>query len=199
MSSDREAHPYGRSADEVRRRSLRTRRTRRLRITQLLVFSLLMLTLVGIGAYAVRELREPPQEPGVIAPKTFGAPGAELACPEPGALPAPPEQVEVRVLNGTTRSGFAGSVSEELAARGYTTGDPGNTSQASGPATIVHGPEGYLAAQSLLAQVPGAQLRMEQREGPAVDLLLGDGFPGLAAPEAAQQVLAEPVPVPEGC
>ena len=99
-----------------------------------------------------------------------------LECGESGRGRRRAEQVEVRVLNGTTRSGFAGSVSEELAARGYTTGDPGNTSQASGPATIVHGPEAYLAAQSLLAQVPGAQLRMEQREGPAVDLLLGDGF-----------------------
>lgn len=78
-------------------------------------------------------------------------------------------------------------------------GDPGNTTQASGPAIIVHGPDGYLAAQSLLAQVPGAQLRMEQREGVAVDLLLGDGFPGLAAPEAAQQVLDQPVQSPEGC
>lgn len=196
---EREVHPYGRSADDVRRRSLRTSRTRRLRVTQLVVFAVLMITLVGSGAYALRELREPPQEPGVIEQKTFRSAGAELACPDLGAVPLPPGDVQVRVLNGTGRSGFAGSISEELAARGYATGDPGNTSQASGPAVIVHGPEGYLAAQSLLAQVPGAQLRMEQREGTAVDLLLGDGFPGLAAPEAAQQVLAEPVQPPEGC
>ena len=51
----------------------------------------------------------------------------------------------------------------------------------------------------LLAQVPGAQMRMDQREGTGVDLLLGDGFPGLAAPEAAQQALEQPVQPPEGC
>lgn len=199
MPPEREVHPYGRSADEVRRRSLRTRRTRRLRITQLVVFSLLLITVVGIGAYALRELREPLPEPGVIAPKTFRAEGSDLICPEAEAVPLPPGEVQVTVLNGTGRSGFAGSISSELAERGYTTGDPGNTGQASGPATIVHGPQGYLAAQSLLAQVPGAQLRMDQREGTAVDLLLGDGFPGLAAPESAQQALEQPVPAPEGC
>lgn len=196
---EREVHPYGRSASDVRRRSLRTSRTRRLRITQLVVFAVLMITLVAISAYALQELREPPPEPGVIEQKTFRSAGVALACPEPGAVPLPPAEVQVRVLNGTGRSGFAGSVSEELAARGYATGDPGNTTQASGPAIVVHGPEGYLAAQSLLAQVPGAQLRMDQREGPAVDLLLGDGFPGLATAEAAQQVLDQPVQAPEGC
>ncbi|MBE9403521.1 LytR C-terminal domain-containing protein [Brachybacterium sp. p3-SID1565] len=199
MPPEREVHPYGRSADEVRRRSLRTRRTRRLRITQLIVFSLLLVTLVAIGAYALRELREPPAEPGMIAPKTLRYAGAELVCPGADAVPLSPTEVQVTVLNGTGRSGFAGSITADLAERGYATGDPGNTSQASGPAVIVHGPEGYLAAQSLLAQVPGAQLRMDQREGTGVDLLLGDGFPGLAAPEAAQQALEQPVQPPEGC
>lgn len=196
---EREVHPYGRSADDVRRRSLRTSRTRRLRITQLVVFAVLMVTLVAIGAYALQELRDPPPEPGVIEQKTLRSARAELACPDPGAAPLPPAEVQVRVLNGTGRSGFAGSISEELAQRGYVMGDPGNTTQASGPAIIVHGPDGYLAAQSLLAQVPGAQLRLEQREGTAVDLLMGDDFPGLAAPEAAQQVLDQPVQPPESC
>lgn len=200
MSPHRDVHPYGRSADDVRRRALRTRRTRRLRITQLVIFSLLMLTLVGVGAYALRELRTSPTEPGEIAQKTFGAAPAQQVCPEPGAVPLPPGEVEVRVLNGTGRSGLAGSVSEDLAARGYVTGDPGNTTQASGAAIIVHGPDGYLAAQSLRAQlVEGAQLQQDDREGTSVDLLLGDGFPGLAEEGAAAAALAQPVEPPEGC
>ena len=199
-SSHRDAHPYGRSADDVRRRDQRLRRTRRLRATQLAIFSLLTVALIAIGVFAVGELRRPAAEPGVIAPKSFGPEETVLTCPEPGALPAAPGDVPVTVLNGTTRSGLAGRVGEDLAARGYDLQGTGNTGAASGPATIVHGPDGYLAAQSLRAQVQGAQLRLDgNRQGTAVDLLLGDGFTGLDEEGTASAALQQPVETPEGC
>ncbi|NMA77623.1 MAG: LytR C-terminal domain-containing protein [Actinomycetales bacterium] len=199
-SSHRDAHPYGRSADDVRRRDQRLRRTRRMRAIQLAVFSGLAVLLVSIGVYAVGELQEPVTDPGVIDPKTFGPQPVEIACPEPGAVPLPPGDVTVTVLNGTSRSGLAGSVSEDLAGRGFVLESPGNTRGASGPATIVHGPGGYLAAQSVRAQVQEAQLRLEEdREGAAVDLLLGDGFTGLEEESAAAAALEETVEMPEGC
>lgn len=195
----RRSHPYGRSADDVRRSRLRRGRTRRLRITQLVVFSVLAIVLIGIGAYAIGELRSPATDPGQIAEKTFGAVAPEVTCPEPGAVPAAPEDVTVTVLNGTGTSGLAGRTTEELAERGYGTGDAGNTRNASGAAVIVHGPEGYLAAQSVLAQVGEGQLRLDGREGTEVDLLLGDGYDGLVEPEVAAETLATEVAVPEGC
>lgn len=199
-SSHRDAHPYGRSADDVRRRDQRLRRTRRMRATQLTIFSVLAVVLIGIGVYAVGELREPTAEPGVIAPKSFGPDPVTLTCPEPGAVPLPPAEVTVTVLNGTTRGGLAGEVSEDLAARGFTLEEAGNTRKASGPATIVHGPEGYLAAQSLRVQVQGAQLILDDaREGPSVALLIGDGFTGLEDESAAAAALEQPVEMPEGC
>lgn len=199
MDDPRRAHPYGRSADDVRRRAQRTWRTRRLRITQLVVFSLLAVVLIGVGAYAIGELRDPVAEPGVIEPKTFGAAPSELNCPEPEAVPLEPGEVSVRVLNGTTRSGLAGEASGLLAERGYAIEDVGNTDQASEAVTIVHGPEGYLAAQSVRVQVSGAELQMDQREGTGVDLLLGEGYSGLEEEETATAALSEPVEVPEGC
>lgn len=199
MTDPRRTHPYGRSADDVRRRALRQGRTRRVRATQLLVFSVLAVVLIGIGAYAVQELRTPPQDPGQIAEKTFGVATPEVACPEPGAVPAAPDQVSVTVLNGTGRSGLAGSVTEELADRGYATGEAGNTRTASGAAIIVHGPSGYLAAQSVRAQVGEAELRLDGREGADVDLLLGDGFGGLVDAGDAETALTAEVAVPEGC
>lgn len=199
MTQPSRAHPYGRSADDVRRRTERMRRTRRMRITQLLVFSAIIIGLAGIGAYAVNELREPPEEPGVIAEKTFREPPSELVCPEPGAVPLAPGEVPVTVLNGTSRSGLAGSTAEELAERGYAVEGTGNTGQSTGPATIVHGPAGYLGAQSVRVQVSGAQLRMDDREGTDVDLLLGEGFTGLEDAEAARALLGQPVEPPEGC
>ncbi|MFC7375273.1 LytR C-terminal domain-containing protein [Brachybacterium sp. GCM10030267] len=199
-SSHQDSHPYGRSADDVRRRDQRRRRQLRLRATQLVFFSALAVAVIAVGFYAVGELREPAAEPGVIAPKTFGDEGsAELTCPEPGAVPLPAQEVTVTVLNGTGRTGLAGDVSEELAARGFALEDPGNTGEAAGPATIVHGPDGYLAAQSLSAQVPDATLTMDSREGAAVDLLLGDGFAGLEEEATASAAAEEPVEMPEGC
>src|SRR5699024_6476856 len=126
------------------------------------------------------------EDPGVIAEKSFGPAAAELSCPEPGAVPLAPGEVTVTVLNGTSRGGLAGDTTEQLGARGYQVESPGNTRQASGPATIVHGPEGYLAAQSVRAQLQEAQLRLdEDMEGSAVTLLLGGGFSGLAEESAA--------------
>src|SRR5690625_6534091 len=85
MAESPRTHPYGRSADDVRRRIQRTRRTRRVRIAQLLVFSVLAIALIGVAVYALGELREPVAEPGVIEDKTFGAASSELTCPEPDA------------------------------------------------------------------------------------------------------------------
>ncbi len=199
-SSHRDARPYGRPVDDLRSRDQRLRRSRRRRAVQLIVFCVLCLALVVTGVLAVRELQKPAAEPGVIAPKSLGADPVALSCPEPGAVPLAPGEVTVTVLNGTSRSGLAGSVSAELVGRGFLAGGTGNTQQATGPATIVHGPEGYLAAQSVRVQIQGAQLRLEEgRPGTAVDLLIGEGYTGLEEESVAAAALAEPVETPEGC
>ncbi|PCC40943.1 hypothetical protein CIK66_01540 [Brachybacterium alimentarium] len=198
-SSHRDAHPYGRSSDDVRRRELRVRRTRRLRAVQLAIFSLLVIVLIGVGVYAVGEFRRPSAEQGVIAQKSFGEEEAEVTCPDPGAVPLPPGDVTVTVLNGTSRGGLAGEVTEQLGSRGFTMGDAGNTKKADSAVTIVYGPDGYLAAQSVRTQVPDAALRLDDREGAEVDLLLGNGFSEIAPEDDAAAALEDAVEMPEGC
>ena len=199
-TSHRDAHPYGRSSDDVRRRNQRLRRTRRMRAIQLTIFSILAISLIGVGVYAVGQLQEPSAEPGTIDPKAFGPAAVGITCPEPGAVPLPPSEVTVSVLNGTSRSGLAGAVSEDLIARGYAIETTGNTRQATGAAVIVHGPDGYLAAQAVKAQVPEGTLKLDQkREGTAVDLLIGSEFSGLVEESAAAAALEQPVATPEGC
>ena len=78
------------------------------------------------------------------------------------------------------------------------------TAASGSPRTIVHGPAGYLAAQSVRAQLATADFEPvlkldESREGTAVDLLLGDGFTVLAPAPAAADALEAPVAAPEGC
>src|SRR5699024_10942893 len=109
-SSHRDAHPYGRSAGDVRRRDQRLRRTRRLRATQLAIFSILAVALGVIGVYAVGELREPVADPGAIAEKSFGPEQIDLTCPVPGADPLEAGEVTVPVVNGTNRRGVARAV-----------------------------------------------------------------------------------------
>lgn len=203
-TSHRDAHPYGRSADDVRRRDQRLRRTRRLRATQLGMFSVLAVALIGIGVYAVGELQEPSAEPGVISPKSLGPDPMQVQCPDPEATPLEPGEVTVTVLNGTTRSGLAGTTAEELGERGYEVADVGNTRSAGAPVAIVYGPAGYLAAMSVNAQLASADqepvLKLsEDREGAAVDLLLGTGYRGLAEESEASATLQEAAPAPEGC
>ncbi|MGO2535967.1 MAG: LytR C-terminal domain-containing protein [Brachybacterium tyrofermentans] len=198
-TSHRDAHPYGRSADDVRRREQRVRRTRQLRATQLGIFSLLALLLIGVGVYAVGQFREPVQEPGVIGATSATEESTGLTCPEPGAVPLPPKSVTVTVLNGTGRGGLAGDITEQLAERGFAVGDAGNTKKASGAATVVYGPKGYLAARSVQAHVPDAALQLDEREDETVDLLLGNGFSTLVEQKDATAALEEPVEIPEGC
>lgn len=193
MSNHHDAHPYGRSGEDVRRRTLREKRLRRVRITQLITFSLLVILLVGSAAFALMQVRGP-AEP--LAAETTAAPEG---CPAPGAVPAAPADVQVTVLNGTDTRGLAGTVTEELAARGYVTGTAGNTSDAEGPATVQYGPDGYLAAASVAAQVDGAVLQEADLSGTEVRLLIGEGWAGLRPADAATAALAEPVTAPEGC
>lgn len=199
MSEPRRTHPYGRSADDVRRRDQRLGRVRRVRITQLIVFSVLAIAIICVGVYAIRELSAPSAEPGEITVKDFSDAAPDTSCPDEGAMPLAPDQVTVNVYNGTSRSGLAGSTSAELVERGYTAGEVGNTREAGDIATIVYGPDGYLAAQSLLAQVGDATLSLDDREDTTVDLLIGDDFEGLADSSAAQSALEAPVEMPEGC
>ncbi|PWH06495.1 hypothetical protein DEO23_05875 [Brachybacterium endophyticum] len=201
-SSHRDAHPYGRSNVDVRRRDARRRRQRRVRITQLIVFSVAMIGIVCALAYALRQLTEDggtaagPSDAGTSVP--LGADGVQ--CPAPGSKPVAPEDVSVTVLNGTSRSGLAADVAGTLEDRGFDPGKAGNTKASSGPVTIVYGPSGYLAATSVAAEFDDPSLRLEEdREDSTVDVLIGDGFKDLRAKSKAAETRTKAAAVPSGC
>ncbi|MFK0117245.1 LytR C-terminal domain-containing protein [Streptomyces sp. NPDC090994] len=131
--------------------------------------------------------------------------------PSPTAVPKP-GAVTVNVLNATTRSGLAKKTADELKKRGFRIGDVGNA-----PATydkkvdgtgVLLGPAAALKSTLpvLGTQLPAAERRTDPaRKGAAVDLIIGDGFKGLAKKAAADTALAAlsaPQPSPsagKGC
>ncbi|MCS6712124.1 LytR C-terminal domain-containing protein [Brachybacterium sp. EF45031] len=162
--------------------------------------SLLVIGIAGTAWYAWQQLTAEPAEEHVIEDKALRSGTPSLTCPEPGAVPAAAGDVEVRVLNGTRRNGLAASVTADLRERGYITGEPTNTTASEEGVTIVHGPQGYLAASSVAAQFPEATLRLDaQRDGTAVEVLLGSTSVELVAADQAAERLAAPVAAPEGC
>lgn len=124
---------------------------------------------------------------------------AAKASASPAAVALPkPAQVTVNVLNATTRSGLAQKTADELKKRGFRVGEVSNapkeydkkvkgTGLLLGPAAS---PKTSLPV--LGTQLPAAERRTDAaRKGAAVDLIIGNGFKGLAKRADADAALAE--------
>jgi hypothetical protein len=165
------------------------RRRHRQSLTFMVLFTLVLLTgLAGVGP--------------ALGWWSWGprpATQAVTACPARYA--AAPTAVTLRVINATSRNGLAHAVAQELRARGFRvtelTNDLGHpVSQA---AVVWHGPAGVTAARAVSAQFAGPVAQLDdQRDGSGVDLVLGDGYRGLASRPEALAAIA-PRPAPSGC
>ncbi len=117
-----------------------------------------------------------------------------------------PGQVTVNVLNATTRSGLAQKTADELKKRGFRVGEVSNApaeydKKVTGTGLLLGPAASVKTSLTLLGtQLPGAEHRTEAaRKGAAVDLIIGDGFKGLAKPADADAALAgltAPQPTP---
>ena len=104
-----------------------------------------------------------------------------------GPEPVSSSKVQVRVYNATAREGLARNVAALLAGRGYaivaTDNDPlSGLRPVEVPAEVRYGPAGARAAALVRRQVPGATLYQDARQGPIVDLVLGEQFRRLSTP-----------------
>jgi hypothetical protein len=98
-------------------------------------------------------------------------------------------EVQVSVFNAGTRSGLAGRTMSKLVKRGFRAGEVGNApagvhvKRAQVWTTHRHDPAAKLVARQL-----GAGIAVELKHtdlGPGVDVVLGNGFHGLAKPAKA--------------
>ncbi|MEV5548010.1 LytR C-terminal domain-containing protein [Streptomyces sp. NPDC052309] len=136
--------------------------------------------------------------PAEASPST-GAAGDAAALPEPG-------RITVNVLNATTRSGLAQKTADELKKRGFRIGEVTNApkeldKKVTGTGILLGPTASLKTSLSVLgAQLPAAERRTDAtRKGAAVDLVIGNGFKGLAQKAEADRAtaaLTAPQPTP---
>ncbi|OWA07434.1 hypothetical protein B9W62_20145 [Streptomyces sp. CS113] len=119
------------------------------------------------------------------------------ASPAAAVLPKP-GQVTVNVLNATTRSGLAQKTADELKKRGFRVGEVSNApkeydKKVTGTGLLLGPAASPKSALPVLGtQLPGAVHRTDAaRKGATVDLIIGNGFKGLAKRADADTALAE--------
>ena len=120
-------------------------------------------------------------------------------CPE-GAplanvtLPDDPDQVKVKILNGTSQAGLADKVTNDFKNRGFATQKPGvSRNKFNRIAIITYGPKAVGDAQLLKAYFLGkAKPRyVAKRTTDVVDIVIGSEFQQLATSTEVNQSLVE--------
>ncbi|MFG1941995.1 LCP family protein [Nonomuraea sp. NPDC048826] len=126
----------------------------------------------------------------------------DLARPTPAASPSaktsakpttvPPQQVTVRVLNGTLISGLGARTRAGLIAYGFRVPETaGNTARKDHKKTVVrYGPGQEAAGRTVAAAIPGADLR--QADVKEIEVVLGADQPKVAKPKASTSPSARP-------
>lgn len=170
-----------------RSRNLRTRRDvvrRHRRERQFLVFGLLVGVLVALSAIALAAYQgriEPPIDAAFQTPEPDYTSTITVPCPYSDAersMPLPPEQVTVRVRNGTDKTGLARDTLEVLTGRGYTGVGATNWDNRtySGSIRIQFGEEGLQQAYTVGRNFSSPEYVLDTREGAVVDVILGATF-----------------------
>jgi LytR cell envelope-related transcriptional attenuator len=182
----------------------RVLRRRHKRERQAVVFGLLIAAL-AVGALGAVAVFTGGIESPFSRPFTTRAPEADEVvapppCPPDGTLPVPYAQVQVTVLNATTRAGLAGQTAESLTARGFAVLGTGNSpSSVPGTARISFGPAGVGPAYTLAAHLEGVRLVLDSRADATVDLAVGSEFVSLLDPGIVPLAPDAPLVGQEGC
>jgi len=123
-------------------------------------------------------------------------PAATCAPFDPDAVTA--EKTKVNVYNSSDRNGLAGSVSREMATRGFVIGKVANDPtdrKAPAVAEVRHGPAGVAQAKLVASALPkGTKLVNDKRKGATVDVAVGAKFTRLAPVPTATRLPTCPAP-----
>jgi hypothetical protein len=164
---------------------VRVARRRREHERQAVVFGLLiaLLAVAGLGAVAVytgaveSPFDQPINTPGVVEEEAGQVPCLPSVKNQPdGALPVPYSDVRVRILNASRTPGLAHAHAEVLGERGFNVIFTGDLEHVNPWSELRFGTAGIVRAYTLAAQFPEIAMVLDDREGPAVDLLVGEEY-----------------------
>ncbi|WP_306215205.1 LytR C-terminal domain-containing protein [Actinoplanes sp. RD1] len=130
---------------------------------------------------------------------TQGDAVAQGGCPDGSVmanvtLPESPQEVTIKVLNGTGQPGLAENVSNEFKNRQFKTQKPGeNKKKVDDVAIMRYGPDAVGSAWLLRAYfLNQADTQYDaKRKGAVVDIVIGNGFQQLATTTEVNQSLVE--------
>ncbi|WP_307624130.1 LCP family protein [Streptomyces sp. V3I7] len=97
---------------------------------------------------------------------------------QPTVVEVPPQQIRVRVENGTRTAGLGRQVDAALAATGFATDrhPVTSTDQSAKRTVIIYDPRWDRSARSLQAALPGSELRANRGQGPVLKVIAGADF-----------------------
>ncbi len=152
----------------------------------MLFFGILTIALgvVGYGAYAIYTgaMVGPFSAPFVTKAADFKS-DITLPCPPDDTVPMDTGDVLVRVFNGTTRPGLAGTVLSDLEGRGYFGAGAANWSRTyAGDARIMFGVEGVREGYTVARNFVNPELILDTRPGVTVDVVVGADYSGELVP-----------------
>ncbi|MCP2266356.1 LytR C-terminal domain-containing protein [Promicromonospora thailandica] len=163
----------------------RVERRRREHERQAVVFGVLIafLAVCGIFALAVYSgaISSPFDRPfttvGASEQKTYPVACLPTVEGQPdGALPVAYSEIKVRLLNSTQESGLGRAHESVLTDRGFEVIELGNFPDPLTESEVRFGVNGIVQAYELAAQFPKMRLVLDDREGPAVDLVIGEDY-----------------------
>jgi len=150
-----------------------------------LVFGILLIALAAISFIAMGIYKgtiEGPFNAAFVTPQSEFTSDITLPCP-PDSLPMQPDEVAVRVLNGTDIQGLAGNTLTDLVGRGFVGLGATNWSRDyAGTARIMFSEEGLHKAYTVALHFPEAELVLDDRKNATVDVVLGKAFTNLVSP-----------------
>lgn len=120
--------------------------------------------------------------------RPLAPPHREKTDPAATRVDVPPQQIRVRVENGTVTEGLGRRVDDALAAADFrTTRRPGNAAnRATRRTVVVYDPRWDRSARSLAAALPGSELRAAPGQGPTLTVIAGMDFKKVRPVRAAE-------------
>jgi LCP family protein required for cell wall assembly len=121
---------------------------------------------------------------------------ADATGPAAGRSGPAPSDVSVKVVNGSTRSGLAGEVSETLSSLGFKVSEPSSADQPTTQTVIRFSPDQAAAAEVLKATVPSATEVPDPGSTGVLQLVLGRSFDEVVRAPSEPIALSAPTTEP---